>query len=406
MYEINKDVVYVQGHKNGAIYDFNTKKVFWVNHNSGGIINKLVKGEILKNIEEKQYVQELIKHKLYNDDFIISKYNIKNTEILNLEMVWLEITQSCNCKCLHCYQGETHITNNNALSLDNWKEIIIQIKALNVKRVVVIGGEPCVHPYINEIIKFLADNQINTTLFTNATIISDELEDIIVRNSKYIRVKMSLYGHNAEVHDHISQTRGSFNKLENAIHFFKSNNVDVNVAVVLMKENQNYVDEIKEYIDSLEIVVDKFDVIRNVYGGNQDEHTPDRIDILEQSKYSRPQFFAIKSRFQDNCIKNSCWHGKFAITELGDVLPCVFERNIIYGNTKKSSLTEILNSEKLKSSWYLDFSNIKYCKDCEFRFACRDCRPLGMSKDNDLTAKNPRCMYNPYTGEWENNDGA
>ena len=32
MYEINKDVVFVKGYRNGAIYDFNTGKVFSVNH--------------------------------------------------------------------------------------------------------------------------------------------------------------------------------------------------------------------------------------------------------------------------------------------------------------------------------------------------------------------------------------
>ena len=40
------------------------------------------------------------------------------------------------------------------------------------------------------------------------------------------------------------------------------------------------------------------------------------------------------------------------------------------------------------------------CKDCEYRFACKDCRPLAKSVDGCQNGKNPRCKYDPYTGNW------
>ena len=49
----------------------------------------------------------------------------------------------------------------------------------------------------------------------------------------------------------------------------------------------------------------------------------------------------------------------------------------------------------------MDFNFIEYCKDCEFRYSCKDCRPLGISVKGSITSQNPRCKYNPYTGEWK-----
>ena len=85
-----------------------------------------------------------------------------------------------------------------------------------------------------------------------------------------------------------------------------------------------------------------------------------------------------------------------------DVLPCVFERELKYGNVRNNSLKEIMESKAANECWHLDFSKINTCKDCEFRFACKDCRPLGRSKSGDLCDKVPTCRYNPYLGVWEN----
>lgn len=404
MYSINENVVFVQGAVKGALYDFNMGRVFWINDNSCAVINKLITTQKpLFNNEERAYIDELIKESLFDKDYIVKPYipdNSESTELTTLEMAWLEVTQSCNCKCLHCYQGEEHKSAKVLLDIEDWKNIIIKLKKLEVKRIVVIGGEPCTYKHIDQILECLCENKIKTTLFTNGTLFSDSLKKLIVQNKDNIKIKVSLYGDNCHSHDQITQVDGSFQKLEDTIKYFKQNNVDVDIAVVVMKENQDAVDKIEKYINDLSIKYNGYDVIRNVFGGTQDKHTPDNVDIIARSTFLKPEFFASIERFTNNTYKNSCWFGKLAITETGDVLPCVFERNIIYGNTKVDSLENILTSISLKENWFYDFRQVDYCKDCEFRFACRDCRPLALATAGKIKDKNPRCTYNPYTGEW------
>jgi len=403
MYQINDEVVYVKGARKGAIYDFSSNNVYWINDESCALIDKLIQngGDIsLLTIEEREYVSLLESKNLYNSERKISKYTPDANNVQKLEVAWLEITQSCNCKCLHCYQGNEHVSVANVLNIEEWRKVIKELAILGASRVVLIGGEPCVHKDIYEIITELYNKGLDTTLFTNATLITPRLMELLIRCADKISVKVSLYADNASDHDLITRSPGSFDKLVKNVQKLTSNGVTVNIAVVAMRENEDKLSNIREFIYSLGANYSKFDVIRNVFGGTQNQHTPTNPEIINSCVFDRPNFKADKQRFSENCNRNSCWYGKIAITEVGDVLPCVFERNIIYGNIRKNSVRDILQSEQLITYWHMDFGNIEYCKDCEFRYACKDCRPLGTSVKGNITTKNPRCKYNPYTGEW------
>jgi radical SAM protein with 4Fe4S-binding SPASM domain len=400
MYQLNQNVIYIKGFKNGAIYDFNSGKVFWVNEETCELMNKIINHADEFTEEEASYIHTLVDEKLYSVDYKPRQYTPEIDEAISLELAWLEITQACNEKCVHCYQGEQHYSAKKVITTQKWKQIISELSRNSVKRVVVIGGEPCTHKDIIEILQNLCFNKINTTLFTNGTLLRDDLLNFIIENRDLVKVKVSLYGHNSIVHDRITTIKGSFDKLIHSINILKTNHVTVDIAVVAMKENQDYLEDIRKLIIDLGFKYSGYDVIRNVYGGNQNQHCPDKPEVLEKARYSKPVFYTSKEQFLHNYNRNTCWYGKIAITETGDVLPCVFERNIVYGNVLENSIDEILNSEGLKKHWFRNFSFIDQCKDCEFRFACKDCRPLGISVRGNLAEKNPRCLYNPHSGEW------
>jgi radical SAM additional 4Fe4S-binding domain len=397
MYEISKNVVYINGITNGAIYNLNTGDVYSIDKEACVILNKIIDSDKL-TLEEESYVKVLEDNQLYYSNNIINEYKPEMLSASALRLVWLEITQACNMRCIHCYEGDRHIASSKQLTLDKWKDIISQLSNIGVQRVVVIGGEPCTHKNINDILMFLADNNISTTLFTNGNLLSDELLETIISNS--IEVKVSLYGHNAEVHDQITKKNGSFEILFNNIQYLLSKNIKVSIAIVLMKENEKYFSEIKEFAQSLNVSNIKFDVIREVFSGTQCNHIPQDKKIISMAKRSRPNFYIKKREFDQLHNKNTCWYGKLVISEDGNILPCVFARNTSFGNINDISIKELLSSDKLNKYWNYDFSNIKVCKDCEYRYACKDCRPLALSIKGDLTDKNPRCLYNPYTGVW------
>ena len=53
-------------------------------------------------------------------------------------------------------------------------------------------------------------------------------------------------------------------------------------------------------------------------------------------------------------------------------------------------------SEKIR---YFSKEYVEECSQCEYRYACYDCRPDEISMD--INAKPWYCTYNPALGEWE-----
>ena len=79
-------------------------------------------------------------------------------------IAWLEVTDLCNIHCEGCYRQR--LTNHK--SLDEVKEEILFFKKWrNPDNVSIAGGEPLLHPQIDEIVTFIRDNGLKPILLTN-----------------------------------------------------------------------------------------------------------------------------------------------------------------------------------------------------------------------------------------------
>ena len=58
----------------------------------------------------------------------------------------------------------------------------------------------------------------------------------------------------------------------------------------------------------------------------------------------------------------------------------------------------MLKNQLIENIRHLSKDHIEGCKDCEYRYACYDCRPD--SNGADKYAKPWNCSYDPYKGEW------
>jgi hypothetical protein len=56
---------------------------------------------------------------------------------------------------------------------------------------------------------------------------------------------------------------------------------------------------------------------------------------------------------------------------------------------------------RFRSAWHIKKDMIKKCRDCEFRYACTDCRAY-LEDPQDILSKPLKCGYDPYTGTWDN----
>lgn len=397
---LSENVYFVKGFKNAAIYDLNNKQVYAVNEIGKNLLEKYLEDENAKlDSDEKEYIDKLVELNLLTKNKENRTKELKKPKE-RLIYTWLEITDRCNLNCVHCYGefGKPSTKERELVSTEEWKKIIDKLISLNCLEIQLIGGEPTVHKDFFEILTYAHEKGMEKIdVFTNATLINEKNIEIFKKCNCNVRV--SVYGHNAELHDKITQGKGSFEKTKNALLLLKKYEIPTRIAVVVMRENEKHLREIAEFIRSIGHEYTGYDVIRPSCANTISTHTISNVKTLESRYNVKPVFRTSEHEFIHNYYYNSCWNGKIAITATGDVIPCIFARDEVVGNIRKNSFEEI--KEQMIEKWSITKDKVEGCKDCEFRYCCHDCRPIAKGINGGSLSKYPRCCYNPYEGTWE-----
>ncbi len=108
--------------------------------------------------------------------------------------------------------------------------------------------------------------------------------------------------------------------------------------------------------------------------------------------------------FVENKNFNGCLNKKISIDVDGLIKNCP-SMSDSFGHHKDTDMISVLAIEEFTNKWLLKKDDISVCKDCEFRYACTDCRAY-LSDPQDSLSKPLKCGYDPYKGvwsDWKNN---
>lgn len=424
-YSLAPGVLFVPGASRGALYDINTGRVFSLNP---------IACKILTHEEDNpKYWGKL------EDLGLATREKIEKESVLpeliqkpKLQFVWFElISDDCNQSCIHCYAdsmppsyrkelglatggyiplndfSERNV-NKQKINTQEWKGLIEDTYSLGCRRCQFIGGEPFIYKGdFGETVLDLAQFSKSlgyefVEIFTNATLLT---QDKVKRIKNLgINVAVSLHSKDPDIHDGITKTPGSHNKTITALNRLKEAGVPTRVETVLMKPNEFSIEETQDFIREMGFSSKNPDVLRPKGRGDNPATMPSKKSVIKYGIMTSPNFQVDEETLLRHLSGHSCLLGKITITDNGDILPCIFSRNYAVGNVKNNSLQEIVAGQKLETVWRNTKDQILVCQDCEYRYACFDCRPLSegvnQGKGDYLSAPYPRCTYNPYTGEW------
>lgn len=150
--------------------------------------------------------------KLYNDTetsacFFRSTVRVPNRKCL------IQITEKCNFKCKHCFLSANE--TGDQISLDRIKKTIIPFCVNNrINKITLTGGEPLVHPDSVAIINSFIESEIQVTVCTNGSLISDGFLKKIVDLSK-VTFNVSLDAFSQKSFDlfRVNEMQSSFKKI-------------------------------------------------------------------------------------------------------------------------------------------------------------------------------------------------
>lgn len=399
-------VFLVEGAKRAALYDTTHGNVYSLNQEAAQIIGR---GD-----NDPEFWSKLISMQLAltREDSVTEPVTPK-VEIPkpDLQFAWLEITDQCNERCLHCYGSFSPDKKGGVvkpLSHADWENVIQSLAENGCRQIQFIGGEPFKYrgetktQTVLDLAEFAKEQDFNfIEIFTNGMLISAETVERL--KDLEVSIALSIYSSNAAIHDSITQTPGSHKRTLRAINILRGAGVPIRAAIIVMKQNEDTIEQTLEMVQNLGLDSRTPDVVRPSGRAQETNITPTVATLLKYGLITKPNFSTDTVSFQRNHLYHSCLAGKIAITTDGQVIPCIFSRNQILGSLKNQELTGILQSSALKETWELTKDKVLVCQDCEYRYTCFDCRPLAEGSSCGKGYSNapfPRCTYNPYTGEW------
>ncbi|MBQ4570361.1 MAG: radical SAM protein [Bacilli bacterium] len=170
--------------------------------------------------------------------------------------LYFAIIYGCNQKCLGCPCGKNSFKGQK-LSLDDIKTKIKPFIDKNERIYVTLsGGEPLLHDEIFDILDYFKENNIYTTILTNAEKLYDikfayELSKHIDKNR--FQIITTIHSSGAETHESQNLSKGSFNKSINGllnIHYYGIKIVIKHcITKVNYKDTSNFIKLMDELFD-------------------------------------------------------------------------------------------------------------------------------------------------------------
>ena len=85
---------------------------------------------------------------------------------MNFTTAWLTTNRSCNNNCSWCYAQKT-LNNGIIMDINKAKMLVDSLYERNVKKIILIGGEPTIYPHFIELIKYIRNLGIKVAVASN-----------------------------------------------------------------------------------------------------------------------------------------------------------------------------------------------------------------------------------------------
>ena len=319
-----------------------------------------------------------------------------------LQILELEITNSCNLNCKHCYVPRDGI---RSLPIDTIKELITQSNDMKLNRLVFSGGEPLLYSGLFEVAKYAREVGIpDIGLLTNGLLVSEKnVEKLKIFDEIQLSIDVP------PNHEGIMRIYYT-DKLDKKIDMLKAHGINVILFATLSKSTLPLLDELIAFAKGKGVNI-SFNRLSAVSPELKSEIlTPAELmgalrriskENFAEVSCSDPLLFLVddsrKKYFMQLSdkpgIKGGCMAGIAAlyITSSGTVYPCPFLQMDV-GNIFKDKLDDIWENSPVLAD-LRDRSKITgKCSACQYLYYCGGCRGASLKSSGDIYHSDPHCF--------------
>lgn len=308
------------------------------------------------------------------------------------------ITYRCNAACLFCYANCPRNEGEELQTLEA-KIILRKIKEeAKVPSVSFTGGEPTVRKDIFELIKYAREIGLRVNLISNGIIINERFSNEL-KKAGLNSAQISLEAGDEEVHNYLTQVKGSFNKTLQSIKYLKAAGIAVHTNTTVNKINKDTLIKLIDIVSELGLKKISMNLIMPCGTAAYDmeklqvKYTEIGSIVLNLRKKAQekdieflwysPTPYCIFNPIEHKLGNKSCAaaFGLLSIDPLGNILPCS-SLNKPLGNLLNKIFEEIWFSEMALYYRELKFAPAQ-CRNCNLFEICGSACPIYFEKFND-----------------------
>lgn len=286
--------------------------------------------------------------------------------------VWFPLHYECNNKCKWCY-APSEITSSKEKKFDNKKEneFIQLVYELNVKKIILIGGEPSIYPNLERVIKKISNKGIQASMVTNGRRLSNYDFVKKLRDSGLTSITISIEGSCPKIHDDITKVNGSFYQTLKGVDNCIKYGFPTCTETTMCKENEKDLENIVNLLETKELSHRLFNIcgpcvsnlkdstytiplsegaklFEKVYNSSKKKNvrlvTPVPICDFDEKIYEEMK--------ENKAISYGChilFGTNFVLDANGDILPCVHFSNYPIFNVYEKE--KIISAERFNELW-------------------------------------------------------
>ncbi|MEG2110394.1 MAG: radical SAM protein [Clostridium sp.] len=301
----------------------------------------------------------------------------------------ISITKGCNFRCLYCYEQPLK-ENNTTIPLNQWKNILKQVKQRGCISLTITGGEPLYSKDFINIYEYAYDLNFKVNIITNLSLINDEVLTLL-RKKPPVEISGTLYGVSNKTYDEFCKHKKGWDIVKNNIDKLLRNNINIKLHTVLNVYNNAELKEMLDYTNKNNI---NFHVYRKVscdINGNKEpqKYQINQIQEIESYNIIKDEELAIQStknnqKLWEKGYKNCCAGiSSCYINSRGEMYLC---------NRYVNSSFNVLDlgfDESWNNIYHLRKEIIEVvneCGKCKKNIYCGKCNPIFIS-EKDRPAK-------------------
>jgi radical SAM protein with 4Fe4S-binding SPASM domain len=370
--------------------------------------------DLLERLKKENYISNkfLMESKIITENY--NKKELKKIFLGQKRNAYYEVTHRCNLKCKFCYASPGLVTDRFLGDLELSKKILERAKLINIKTIVITGGEPLLREDIFDLISF-AKNHIDKVLITTNGILIDKKIGKKLKECGPDIVSISLDSSIKEQHDYL-RGEGTFDKVIKAINYLKEVGFEkdsINITATITKHNIEDLPGLSDFAEELGVSMN-YSFFQPIGRGkkaiemqfSKKQYLEFILSFMKAQKDIIPFEVEDYSRLTNNTEKlsgdlipsprNQCGmvNGMIGIKPNGDLVPCHL---FFFANDKKMLIGNILDEDIIVKMWNFakkipTVDEKEECKDCNVRYFCGgSCYAPGYFQDGTLMTRCPTC---------------